>query len=235
MPAVEYDFPIRRVRDQIAAVVDRSKDAGAVTYITRQGERVAAVVPLPVAERGTRPLVEADPAFPLPPIRPAPSATGGRIPSTVFEPAESPSPEELRWTRAALEALHAHLFTVISESNTLLGAVGQALAALSDQNLLDIQHLLDAVEHRFIPAGHALTEAENLLDALVRIDKSVCGVCREPIASFYGHRGWQHYHSTAKAGISKNEVYQPGHDPQPFYEPRDRPSIVNGCVAEPPS
>ena len=74
MTAVEYEHPIRKVRDEIAAVVDRAKDGGAITYVTRNGERVAAVVPLPVADRGTRPAGRTAVDSHGEPLRPAPAA-----------------------------------------------------------------------------------------------------------------------------------------------------------------
>jgi antitoxin Phd len=40
------DLPISDARDQLAEIVNRATYAGSVTYLTRRGRRVAAIVPL---------------------------------------------------------------------------------------------------------------------------------------------------------------------------------------------
>ncbi|WP_018219064.1 type II toxin-antitoxin system prevent-host-death family antitoxin [Salinispora vitiensis] len=47
-PAAE--LPISDARDSLADVVSRAHHAGRITYVTRRGQRLAAVVPAEVAE-----------------------------------------------------------------------------------------------------------------------------------------------------------------------------------------
>lgn len=231
MTAVEYEHPIRRVRDEIAAVVDRAKD-GAITYVTRNGERVAAVVPLPVAEQGTRPAAGTALDSQGKPLRPAPSAAGGRFTGD----ADGPTPQEIEWTRAGLEALHAQLTTATAETVALLGIVGQALAAVSDRHLGTVDELLGSIGHRLAVPEGALSDAVELYDELTRPDDALCVTCREPINVFYGHEGWQHYRKAVNEhGINATQVYEPedGHTPEPTYVPRTRRAVADGRVVRP--
>ncbi|KAB7833533.1 type II toxin-antitoxin system Phd/YefM family antitoxin [Streptomyces mobaraensis] len=233
MAEVEYDSPIRKVRDQIAAVVDRAKDDGAITYVTRQGERVAAVVPLPVAERGARPPAQAPVDSQGRLLRPAPSAAGGRFAGDGLEP----SREEVEWNRAGLEALHAHLVTLVTEGSALLGVTGQALAATSDRHLGTVYELLGSLDDRLAAPEAALADARDLVDELARPDDALCVACRQPINHFYGHEGWQHHREAVNEyGINATEIYEPedGHAPQPTFVPRTRLPIADGRVVRPP-
>ncbi|MGW1043683.1 hypothetical protein [Streptomyces sp. NPDC002547] len=232
MTAVEYEHPIRRVRDEIASVVDRAKDGGAITYVTRNGERVAAVVPLPVAEQGTRPASRTALDARGEPLRPAPAAPGGRF----TWDASGPTPQEVEWTRAGLEALHAQLTTATAEAVALLGIVGQALAAVSDRHMGTVEELLDSIGPRLaIPEG-AISDAVELYDELTRPDDALCVTCREPIGTFYGHEGWQHYRMAVNEhGINATQVYEPEdqHVPEPTYVPRTRRAFADGKVVRP--
>jgi prevent-host-death family protein len=51
-------LPVSSAREHLADVVNQAAYAGVVTYITRRGQRVAAVVPTEVADRNDRPAVE---------------------------------------------------------------------------------------------------------------------------------------------------------------------------------
>ncbi|MGW6605173.1 hypothetical protein [Streptomyces sp. NPDC055036] len=240
MPAVEYDSPIRKVRDQIATVIDRAKDDGAITYVTRQGERVAAVVPLPVAERGARPPAQAPVDSRGRLLRPAPAAPGGRFGPDLDSGGLEPSHEELQWTRAGLEGLHAHLTTVVTEAASLLGVVGQALAATSDRHMGTVTELLESLDGRFGTPEVALSDALELFYELISPDDALCVTCRQSIGFFYGHEGFQHHREVPNellGGTStKAEIYEPedGHEPRPTYVPRDRPAITDGRVVRPP-
>jgi prevent-host-death family protein len=44
------DLPISEARDQLADVVSRAHYAGRITYVTRRGQRIAAIVPAELAE-----------------------------------------------------------------------------------------------------------------------------------------------------------------------------------------
>ncbi|MFI5987084.1 hypothetical protein ACIBEA_40245 [Streptomyces sp. NPDC051555] len=241
MSAVEYDSPIRKVRDQLAAVVDRAKDDGAITYVTRQGERVAALVPLPVAERGVRPPAQAPVDSHGRLLRAAPSAPGGRFAPDRESGGLEPSPEELQWTRAGLEGIHAHLTTVVTEAAALLGVIGQALAATSDRHMGTVTELLDSLDGRFNAQEVALEDAREVFYALVSPDDALCVTCRQPISHFYGHEGFQHHREVPNpllGGTStKAEIYEPedGHEPRPTYVPRDRPAINDGRIEHPSS
>jgi prevent-host-death family protein len=238
MIAVEYDSPIRQLRDDLATVVDRAKDNGAVTYVTRRGERVAAIVPLPVAERGVRPPAQTPVDAQGRPLRPAPSAAGGRFAPDVESGGLEPSADELAWTRAGLEALHAHLTTAAAEATALLGVVGQALAATSDRHMGTVSELLDSLDGRLAAPEAALADATEVYDELSRPDDALCATCREPINMFYGHEGWQHHREVPNelTGGTKAELYQPadGHQPQPTRVPRTRPAIVEGRIVREP-
>ncbi|WP_344287949.1 hypothetical protein [Streptomyces synnematoformans] len=239
MTGVEYESPIRKVRDEIASVVDRAKDDSVITYVTRNGERVAAVVPLPVAERGTRHQARAAVDSEGRPLRPPLSAPGGRFGLDAASGGAEPSPEELRWTRTALEALHAHLAGVTAETAGLLAVVGQALAAVSDRHMGTVAELLESLDGRFEAPGAALSDAEDLYYELIHPDDALCATCREPIGMFFDHDGWQHHRTVVNelTGLmTKTEIYEPedGHDPQPVYVPRDRPAIDDGRVVIPP-
>jgi prevent-host-death family protein len=48
---LESDLPINKARNQLAAVIAKSRYMAGVTYLTNHGNRVAAVVPVEVAER----------------------------------------------------------------------------------------------------------------------------------------------------------------------------------------
>jgi prevent-host-death family protein len=48
---LEPDLPINKARNQMAAVIAKSRYMNGVTYLTNHGKRVAAVVPVEVAER----------------------------------------------------------------------------------------------------------------------------------------------------------------------------------------
>ncbi|WP_328974019.1 hypothetical protein [Streptomyces sp. NBC_00239] len=232
MTVVEYEHPIRKVRDEIASVVDRAKDGGAITYVTRNGERVAAVVPLPVADRGTRPADRTALDSQGKPIRPAPAAPGGRF----TWDAGGPSQQEIEWTRAGLEALHAQLATATAETVALLGIVGQALAATSDRHLGTVQELLDSIDRRFAVPEGALSDAVEVYDELTRPDDALCVTCREPINTFYGHEGWQHYRMAVNEhGINATVVYEAEdkHEPEPTFVPRTRRAFADGKVVRP--
>lgn len=236
MTAVEYEHPIRKVRDEIATVVDRAKDGGAITYVTRNGERVAAVVPLPVAERGARPADRTPVDAQGRPLRPAPSAPGGRFGREVDMGALEPSAEEVEWTRAGLEALHSHLAAGIAESAVLLGIVGQALAAVSDRHMGTVQELLDSLDGRLSGPENAVADAVEVYDELTTPDDALCVTCRQPISTFYGHDGWQHWREALNQhGITTTEVYEPDdqHEPQPTLVPRTRRAFADGRVVEP--
>ncbi|MFF4607761.1 hypothetical protein ACFY12_34110 [Streptomyces sp. NPDC001339] len=237
MTAVEYEHPIRKVRDDIATVISRAKDRGAITYVTRNGERVAAVVPLPIAERGARPPARTPLDSQGRPLRPAPSAKGGRFGIDVESGGLEPSHEELQWTRAALEALHTHLASVTAETAALLGVVGQALAAVSDRHMGTAQELLDGVAGRFEAPEGALADAIEMFDELTAPDDALCVTCRQPIGHFYGHEGFQHYREAVNQyGINATEIFEPedGHAPQATHVPRTRPDIADGRVVRPP-
>ncbi|MEU3084097.1 hypothetical protein ABZ697_27760 [Streptomyces albidoflavus] len=232
MTAVEYEHPIRRVRDEIASVVDRAKDGGAITYVTRNGERVAAVVPLPVAEQGTRPAghTALDRHGEL--LRPAPAAPGGRF----TWDAGAPTPQEVEWTRAGLEALHAQLTTATADCVALLGIVGQALAAVSDRHMGTVQELLDTIGPRLANPERVLADAVEVYDELARPDDALCVTCREAIGVFYGHEGWQHHRTAVNEhGINTTEVYpaEDGHTAEPTYVPRTRRAFADGRVVAP--
>lgn len=50
-PKLEKDLPIFKARNKLAEVIARSRYFNGVTYLTNRGQRVAAVVPVEVAER----------------------------------------------------------------------------------------------------------------------------------------------------------------------------------------
>jgi len=50
-PDLEKDLPIFRARNKLAAIIERARYFGGVTYLMNHGRRVAAVVPVEVAER----------------------------------------------------------------------------------------------------------------------------------------------------------------------------------------
>ncbi|MFD3907836.1 hypothetical protein ACFXOL_10995 [Streptomyces californicus] len=232
MTAVEYEHPIRRVRDEIATVVDRAKDGGAITYVTRNGERVAAVVPLPVAEQGIRPAGRPAPDSQCAPLRPAPAAPGGRF----MGDAGGPTPQEVEWTRAGLEALHAQLATATAETAALLGIVGQALAAVSDRHLGTVEDLLESIRSRLAVPEVAFSDAVELYDELTCPDDALCVTCRQPISTFYGHEGWQHYRMALNEhGINATQIYEPDdpHTPEPTFVPRTRRAFADGKVVRP--
>lgn len=54
MPEAAHDLPITDARDRLADVVNEAAYAGQVTYLTRRGRRVAAVVPAEVVEAAER-------------------------------------------------------------------------------------------------------------------------------------------------------------------------------------
>lgn len=239
MAEVENESPIRKVRDEIKEVVDRAKDDSVITYVTRNGERVAAVVPLAVAERGARRQARAGADAEGRPLRPELSAPGGRFGLDTASGRLEPSPEELQWTRTALEALHAHLTSLTAETAALLGVVGQALAAISDRHMGTVTELLESLDGRFEAPGGALADAEELYYELICPDDALCATCRQPINMFFDHDGWQHHRTVANelTGLmNKTEIYQPedGHEPQPVYVPRTRPAITAGRVVIPP-
>jgi prevent-host-death family protein len=47
---LESDLPINKARNQLAGVIAKARYIGGVTYLTNHGKRVAAVVPVEVAE-----------------------------------------------------------------------------------------------------------------------------------------------------------------------------------------
>ena len=47
---LEPDLPINKARNQMAAVIAKARYMAGVTYLTNHGKRVAAVVPVEVAE-----------------------------------------------------------------------------------------------------------------------------------------------------------------------------------------
>lgn len=48
---LDTDMPINKARNQLAGVITKSRYFNGVTYLTNHGKRVAAVVPVEVAER----------------------------------------------------------------------------------------------------------------------------------------------------------------------------------------
>lgn len=48
---LEPDLPINKARNQLAAVIAKARYMSGVTYLTNHGKRVAAIVPVEVAER----------------------------------------------------------------------------------------------------------------------------------------------------------------------------------------
>lgn len=50
-PQLDKDLPIFRARNQLAEVIEKARYFEGVTYLTNRGKRVAAVVPVEVAER----------------------------------------------------------------------------------------------------------------------------------------------------------------------------------------
>ena len=50
-PDVETDLPIYEARNKLGKVIEKARYFDGVTYLTNRGTRVAAVVPVEVAER----------------------------------------------------------------------------------------------------------------------------------------------------------------------------------------
>lgn len=50
-PKLDKDLPIFKARNQLAEVIEKARYFDGVTYLTNRGKRVAAVVPVEVAER----------------------------------------------------------------------------------------------------------------------------------------------------------------------------------------
>lgn len=50
-PDLDKELPIFRARNLFGKIIERSRYFGGVTYLLNRGERVAAVVPVEVAER----------------------------------------------------------------------------------------------------------------------------------------------------------------------------------------
>jgi prevent-host-death family protein len=224
MTAVEQDVPIREARDNLAAIVDAA-GAGTVTFITRRGEKVAAVVPVYRA----RPL----PGPATPQIEHMPAARGGRFERDLTAAQTTGSlvnNAERQWTRAALEAMHLRLGAAMAELVAWQRVTGQCLAAAVEG------------EHSSFPLSLALSgeqaataelqAAANLLYALTTPDDAYCATCQEPLDTFHGHPGYQHWREVPGDRGVHLEVYTPsdGHTADVRKRPRERPAITNGAV-----
>lgn len=67
-PELDTDLPIYEARNKLGKVIERSRYFDGVTYLTNRGTRVAAVVPVEVAERYEAERAGGgDPRGPLPP------------------------------------------------------------------------------------------------------------------------------------------------------------------------
>jgi prevent-host-death family protein len=49
-PALEPNIPVHKARDVLGKVIEKSRYFGGITYLTNRGTRVAAVVPVDLAE-----------------------------------------------------------------------------------------------------------------------------------------------------------------------------------------
>jgi antitoxin (DNA-binding transcriptional repressor) of toxin-antitoxin stability system len=220
----EFESPIRDVRDNLAAIVDRADNSGATTYITRRGERVAAIVPLNQTGR-TRESAREEREH----LRPMPAAAGGTFVTDSTNIRSGASREELDWTRAALEALHLRLNAATAELVALTGVTGRALAALSEEHLGTVKELMDSIDLNTV--NSEVYEAEELHQALSDLDDAHCQTCGSPLGFFQGYSGWQHYQFIpSDLGGQKLEITEPDHPTVERWEPRQRPAITNGTV-----
>jgi prevent-host-death family protein len=227
MTSPETEAPIREVRDNLADVVDRAV-GGSVTYVTRRGERVAAVVPLSVAAATRRPEPDRTRLS-----RPVPSAAGGRFPGLDPDQDDPAVPQaELTWTRAALESLHAELLATAGATLAAAGTVGQALAAVADRHFGTMADLLESLD-QVAATGRLGPDADDLYDALTEPDDAQCTVCGAALNHFHGYTGWQHNRTVENDGRSVIEVFTPDddHTPQVRWLPRNRPAIRDGRIA----
>jgi prevent-host-death family protein len=224
MTTVEQDVPIREARDNLAAIVDAA-GAGTVTFITRRGEKVAAVVPVYRA----RPL----PGPATPRIEDMPAARGGRFDRDLADAlttGSSVGAGERHWNRAALEAMHLRLSAALAELVAWQRITGQCLAAAIDGDIND-SYLPLALRGQQA-ADAELARAADLLYALTTPDDAYCATCNQPLDTFHGRPGYQHWREVdADRGVHV-EVYTPsdGHTPDVRKRPRERPAITNGAV-----
>jgi prevent-host-death family protein len=224
MTIVEQDVPIRDARDNLAAIVDAAR-AGTVTYITRRGEKVAAVVP---AYRA-RPL----PGPATPQIEHMPTARGGRFErglTAALTTGTSVSDAERRWTRAALEAMHLRLGAAMAELVAWQRVTGQCLAAAIEDEHVSFPMSLALSGER--AAAAELQAAADLLYALTTPDDAYCGTCQEPLGTFPDRPGHQHWREVPGDRGVHLEIYTPsdGHSADVRTRARERPAITNGAV-----
>lgn len=234
----EYETPIRAVRDRLSDVVDQA-GAGDITYVTRNGQRVAAIVPLDAIR--ARPAPEMLPSWAT---RSLPSAPGGRLNGIGDQIEEwerwSSSPRTAPgrptfsqdWDRAALESIHLHLTEILAATAEWLGLTGQALGAMAEHQFGIAEELTAAMESAQRRLNAVIADPEEVYYELTEPDETTCATCLEVVRMYHGREGWQHSRTVdARPEFpgTKTELYMPDHPTEPVgWRARIRPAIQDG-------
>lgn len=207
-------------RERLPRIV-QDAERGRTTYITRRGASgpVAAVVPVSVADRDTRPA----------PSRTLPSAPGG-----TFAPGADgqPSAAEHDWTGAALAGMHHHLTEVLTAATRALAVVGAARTAHAAGDLPGALDQIAASDLRraLEQLGGDEVEVLMLRDALADPGPAECEVCGYALHRRRDGAGWDHVAQHPDTGQWEQLTPMDGHTPIARYLPPTRPDIRAGCV-----
>jgi len=206
-------------RERLPRIV-QDAERGRTTYITRRGASgpVAAVVPVSVADRDTRPA----------PSRALPSAPGG-----TFAPGTDghPSTAEHHWAGAALAGMHHHLTEVLAAATRALAVVG---AARTTHAAGDLSGALDQIaasdlRRALEQLGSDEIDALLLRDALADPGPAECEVCGRALNRRRDGSGWGHIRQNPDTGQWES-IVSTSHTPIARHLPPTRPDIRAGRV-----